>query len=82
MSQTTAQKIAASTVHGTSFTVLSAIGICHLLNDMMQSLLPAIYPTLKDQFQHDRHPLSAWNCCFFFTASEWPIRQTAGRYTR
>jgi len=36
--------------HDTSFTVLFAIGFCHLLNDMMQALLPAIYPTLKTQF--------------------------------
>ncbi|RIJ44440.1 MFS transporter, partial [Maribellus luteus] len=35
---------------GTVFTVLFAISFCHLLNDMMQSLLPAIYPTLKPQF--------------------------------
>jgi FSR family fosmidomycin resistance protein-like MFS transporter len=31
----------------TSFTVLFAIGFCHLLNDMMQALLPAIYPNIK-----------------------------------
>jgi FSR family fosmidomycin resistance protein-like MFS transporter len=43
MTDTTANKI----VHDTSFTVLGAIGLCHLLNDMMQSLLPAIYPNLK-----------------------------------
>jgi FSR family fosmidomycin resistance protein-like MFS transporter len=36
--------------HDTSFAVLFAIGFCHLLNDMMQALLPAIYPTLKTQF--------------------------------
>src|SRR3982750_3855053 len=30
--------------------VLVAISFCHLLNDMMQSLLPAIYPNLKAQF--------------------------------
>jgi FSR family fosmidomycin resistance protein-like MFS transporter len=29
------------------FTVLIAISFCHLINDMMQSLLPAIYPGLK-----------------------------------
>jgi MFS transporter, FSR family, fosmidomycin resistance protein len=29
------------------FPVLIAIGVCHLLNDMMQSLLPAIYPDIK-----------------------------------
>ncbi|HEX3885888.1 MAG TPA: MFS transporter [Phenylobacterium sp.] len=32
---------------GTVFPVILAIGFCHLLNDMMQSLLPAIYPNLK-----------------------------------
>jgi FSR family fosmidomycin resistance protein-like MFS transporter len=31
----------------TAFTVLSALSFCHLLNDMMQSLLPAMYPMLK-----------------------------------
>jgi FSR family fosmidomycin resistance protein-like MFS transporter len=31
----------------TSFPVLSALSICHLLNDLVQSLLPAIYPILK-----------------------------------
>src|SRR5690349_15628790 len=34
----------------TVFAVLVAISFCHLLNDMMQSLLPAIYPNLKLQF--------------------------------
>src|ERR1700690_3657830 len=29
------------------FAVIIAIGVCHLLNDMMQSLLPAIYPDIK-----------------------------------
>jgi FSR family fosmidomycin resistance protein-like MFS transporter len=31
----------------TVFGVIVAISACHLLNDMMQSLLPAIYPNLK-----------------------------------
>ncbi|MTJ81510.1 MAG: MFS transporter [Telmatospirillum sp.] len=30
------------------FQVIVAISFCHLVNDMMSSLLPAIYPTLKD----------------------------------
>ena len=33
---------------GTVFSVLIAISVCHLLNDMMQSLLAATYPTLKE----------------------------------
>lgn len=40
---TMAKKEAADTVFG----VIVAISFCHLLNDMMQSLLPAIYPGLK-----------------------------------
>ena len=34
-------------MNGTVFGVIVAISFCHLLNDMMQSLLPAIYPNLK-----------------------------------
>jgi FSR family fosmidomycin resistance protein-like MFS transporter len=33
----------------TVFGVIAAISLCHLLNDMMQSLLPAIYPSLKSE---------------------------------
>jgi MFS transporter, FSR family, fosmidomycin resistance protein len=34
----------------TVFAVILAISFCHLLNDMMQALLPAIYPNLKADF--------------------------------
>ena len=34
----------------TVFAVILAVSFCHLLNDMMQALLPAIYPTLKVDF--------------------------------
>jgi FSR family fosmidomycin resistance protein-like MFS transporter len=37
----------------TAFAVLSALSFCHLLNDMMQSLLPAIYPILKSAYALD-----------------------------
>ncbi|HVX87239.1 MAG TPA: MFS transporter [Phycisphaerae bacterium] len=30
--------------------LLAAVSFCHLLNDMVQSTLPAIYPILKDSF--------------------------------
>jgi MFS transporter, FSR family, fosmidomycin resistance protein len=35
---------------GTAMGVLAAISFSHLLNDMLQSLLPAIYPILKARF--------------------------------
>src|SRR5689334_18307889 len=34
----------------TAFAVLGAISFCHLLNDLMQSLLPALYPMLKTSY--------------------------------
>jgi MFS transporter, FSR family, fosmidomycin resistance protein len=46
----------ASTYRRTAFSVLGALSVCHLLNDMVQSLLPAIYPILKTALQLDfRH---------------------------
>ena len=40
-------------VSRTAFGVLAAISFCHLLNDMVQSLIPAIYPILKSSFHLD-----------------------------
>jgi MFS transporter, FSR family, fosmidomycin resistance protein len=45
-----------STYGRTAFSVLGALSVCHLLNDMVQSLLPAIYPILKTALDLDfRH---------------------------
>src|ERR1700681_2256993 len=33
-----------------SYSLLAMISFCHFLNDMIQSLLPAIYPILKGDF--------------------------------
>jgi MFS transporter, FSR family, fosmidomycin resistance protein len=41
----------AQTAGRTTFSILAAISFCHLLNDMMQSLLPALYPMLKGSYQ-------------------------------
>lgn len=37
-------------VPSTAFTVIAAISFSHFLNDLMQSLLPAIYPMLKEEY--------------------------------
>ena len=42
--------IGRSKAGSTAFAVLGAITFCHLLNDVMQSLLPTIYPLLKSSF--------------------------------
>jgi FSR family fosmidomycin resistance protein-like MFS transporter len=45
--------IAAQKRTATAFGVLGAISVCHLLNDMMQSLIPAVYPILKQTYRLD-----------------------------
>jgi len=53
----------------TTYTILAAISVCHLLNDMMQSLLPAIYPILKDNYGLDFGQIGVLTFTFQFTAS-------------
>jgi len=47
MSKLLTRSSAPITADTTVFGVILAISFCHMLNDMMQSLLPAIYPGLK-----------------------------------
>ncbi|SEM46204.1 MFS transporter, FSR family, fosmidomycin resistance protein [Luteibacter sp. UNCMF331Sha3.1] len=54
-----------TTVYG----VIFAISFCHLLNDMMQSLLPAIYPGLKSEFQLDFGQIGLITLVYQITAS-------------
>jgi MFS transporter, FSR family, fosmidomycin resistance protein len=51
LSQATATLSPAQTAGRTTFSILAAISFCHLLNDMMQSLLPALYPMLKGSYE-------------------------------
>ena len=39
-----------SVAGGTVFSILIIIGVGHFLNDMIQSVVPSIYPILKDKF--------------------------------
>ena len=51
------------------FTVLAAISFCHLLNDMVQSLIPAVYPILKNSFHLNFSQLGLITFTFQVTAS-------------
>lgn len=42
-----------ATRSGTHITVLAVLGVTHLLNDLMQSLIPAAYPILKEAYALD-----------------------------
>jgi MFS transporter, FSR family, fosmidomycin resistance protein len=50
VSETAARLARTATAEKTAFSVLVAISFSHLLNDMMQSLLPALYPMLKSSY--------------------------------
>ncbi|HEX4259866.1 MAG TPA: MFS transporter [Acetobacteraceae bacterium] len=53
----------------TIFRVLLAISFCHLLNDMMQSLVPAIYPILKTSYSLSFAQIGLITLGFQLTAS-------------
>lgn len=63
----------------TTWSILAAISICHLLNDMMQSLLPAIYPILKDNYDLTFGQIGFLTLTFQLTASL--LQPTIGLYT-
>src|ERR1700757_4949190 len=54
---------------GTAVAILAAISFCHLLNDMMQSLLPALYPMLKSSYRMSFGQIGLLTFTFQFTAS-------------
>jgi len=53
----------------TAFAVLGALSFCHLLNDMMQSLLPSMYPILKDGLRLDFGQIGLITLVYQLTAS-------------
>lgn len=56
-------------IEATAFSVILAISLCHMLNDIMQSLLSAIYPLLRDEFRLDYWQIGMMTACFQVTAS-------------
>ena len=53
----------------TVFGVIVAISVCHGLNDMMQSLLPAVYPQFKANFGLTFGQIGLVTLCYQVTAS-------------
>jgi len=63
----------------TSFAVLGAVSVAHLLNDTMQSLLPAIYPLLKTTFSLSFGQVGLMTLALMLTASL--LQPVVGLYT-
>ena len=59
----------AAAAAGPAALVLGGLSLSHLLNDMMQSLLPAIYPLLKQAYSLDFGQIGFLTLAFQLTAS-------------
>ena len=67
------------TASTTVFPVIFAVSLCHLLNDVMQSLLAAIYPMLKADYALDFWQIGLLTFTFQVTASL--LQPAIGLYT-
>jgi MFS transporter, FSR family, fosmidomycin resistance protein len=63
----------------TVFAILAAICFCHFLNDMVQSLIPAIYPLLKSSFHLNFGQVGLITLTYQLTASI--LQPFVGLYT-
>jgi FSR family fosmidomycin resistance protein-like MFS transporter len=68
-----------TTAEGTMFRVLAAISFCHLLNDMVQSLVPSLYPILKTSFHLNFTQIGLITLTYQITASL--LQPFIGHYT-
>ena len=71
--------------------VLAALSLAHLLNDLVQSMIPALYPLIKDTYQLDFMQIGFITLAFQVTSSllqpllgyvtdrrPWPYAMVAG----
>ncbi len=70
---------ASAAAHSTTFAIILSLSFCHLLNDMMQSLVPALYPILKDNYSLSFGQIGLITLAFQFTASM--LQPVVGMYT-
>jgi len=75
LTDTTATSVAApatasnTSAQATAFAVILSVSFCHGINDIMQSLLPAIYPLLKGNYGLDFWQIGLLTFTFQVTAS-------------
>lgn len=63
----------------TAFAILASLSFCHLLNDMIASLVPAIYPVFRDVFKLDYAQIGLITLTYQCTASVF--QPLVGLYT-
>src|SRR5262249_58086106 len=62
-----------------TFTVILSLSFCHVLNDMMQSLVPALYPIFKSSYGLSFSQVGLITLASQFTASM--LQPVVGLYT-
>lgn len=67
--QTTTMTATKQLVQKTVFPILFTISFAHLLNDMMQAVIPAVYPMIKEKFQLTFTQIGLITFTFQITAS-------------
>ena len=75
----TASPAPSASANSTTFAVILSLSFCHLLNDMMQSLVPALYPILKDSYALSFSQIGLITLAFQCTASM--LQPVVGMYT-
>ena len=75
----TASPAPSASANSTTFAVILSLSFCHLLNDMMQSLVPALYPILKDSYALSFSQIGLITLAFQCTASM--LQTVVGMYT-
>jgi MFS transporter, FSR family, fosmidomycin resistance protein len=64
-----AASLATPSAEETVFGIIMAVSFCHLLNDTMQSLIPALYPMIKEGYGLDFTQIGFLGLVFQVTAS-------------
>ena len=73
------EPVASAKVAGPAYVVLVGISLSHFLNDTMQSLIPSVYPILKESYALDFTQIGMITLAFQFTASL--LQPVVGHFT-
>jgi FSR family fosmidomycin resistance protein-like MFS transporter len=79
VSDATSASAARATAAGPAYIVLGGISLSHFLNDTMQSLIPSVYPILKESYALDFAQIGLITLAFQFTASL--LQPVVGHFT-
>ena len=75
----TSGTMAKAAAAGPAYVVLGGISLSHFLNDTMQSLIPSVYPILKENYALDFAQIGLITLAFQFTASL--LQPVVGHFT-